>query len=286
MVLAFPRLYGIPDNLWSINVQEHSEIPFISIIIPTYNRSECLEACLDSIETQDYRFYEIIKVTEIGELSKLRNQGAKRASGDILVFIDDDTVVAPGWLKSISDTFRASHAIYGVSGPAIIPKPYLNNRDLFRFKFFKRLFDLVFCDRLERLPGHISRAGAWTTGACFEDCSYVGEVMFLEACNMAFRRSIFERLGGFDEEYKGVGDWSEPDLAYRVREMGGTLWFNANARLYHLPSRQGAFKKRKKDAPNRMANYNRFSKKWIKPCLRHTIFKMFMKIYYATQTFK
>ena len=265
---------------------QHDEIPFISIIIPTIGRDESLDACLESIETQDYRFYEIIKVTESGELAKLRNEGAKRASGDILLFIDDDTVAAPGWLRSISDTFRSSHAIIGVSGPAIIPKPYLRNRDLFRFRFFKKMFDLIFCDGRERLPGHIFNSGAWSTGACFEDCKYVGEVMFLEACNMAYRRKDFETVGGFDESFRGVGDWSEPDLAYRIREMGGLLWFNSNAKLYHLPSKQGAFKKRKKDAPNRMANYERFSKKWIKPCFRHTLFKTFMRIYYATQTFK
>lgn len=103
---------------------------------------------------------------------------------------------------------------------------------------------------------------------------------------MAFRADVFNRVGGFDENYKGVGDWSEPDLAFRIKKLGYQLWFSRNASLEHRPSKSGAYKKRRTDAPNRMANYELFSKRWVKPCFEHTLYKLFLKAYYATQTIK
>ena len=131
------------------------------------------------------------------------------------------------------------------------------------------------------LPGHITRWGAWTTGATEESCSYEGEVEFLEACNMSFRRDVFESLGGFDESYKGIGDWSEPDLSFRIRKAGHHLWFSRDARLEHRASKSGAFKKRRSDSGNRMANYELFSSRWIKPCWGHSFYKRVLRTYYS-----
>jgi len=131
-----------------------------------------------------------------------------------------------------------------------------------------------------------TKSGAWTTGACNESCRYEGEVEFLEACNMSYRRDVFEQVGGFDEAYKGIGDWSEPDLSFRLRKLGGRLLFVQGAKLYHLPSRTGAYKKRRGDSRNRLDNYYLFSKRWIKPYWKHTLYKLFLVTYYAYKTFK
>lgn len=97
---------------------------------------------------------------------------------------------------------------------------------------------------------------------------------------MSFRRDEFVLVGGFDESFKGVGDWSEPDLAFRLKEFGGELWFSRDARLEHRPSRGGAFKKRRRDSGNRMENYERFSKRWIEPHWKHSLYKQFLRTYY------
>ena len=258
-------------------MQKH---PKISIIIPTLKRPESLERCLKSIGKQTYPNYEVVLVEEEGSLATLRNQGALRAKGDILIFTDDDVVVSRDWLKSIVASFSSSPDIGGVSGPALITPEFRRNRDIFSQTWAKYLYDVFFCEGKQHLPGHITSSGAWTTGAAEPDCSYEGEVHFLEACNMAFRADIFYTLGGFNEAYKGIGDWSEPDLSFRVRRAGYRLWFSRDARLEHQPSRSGAFKKRKADSSQRMANYELFSRTWIKPCLMHTLYKLFMRVYY------
>ncbi len=258
--------------------------PKASIIIPTLNRPGSLAKCLESINNQTEKDYEVILVSEEGALSKLRNDGAKRAKGDYFIFIDDDVITTPDWLKEIITSFEKDRFIGGVSGPAVIPETFRSNRDIFSHRRIKRLYDLWFCRGKQYLPGHIMPSGAWTTGACMESCNYEGEVDFLEACNMAYERNTFNILGGFDEGYKGVGDWSEPDLAYRVRKMGKNLWFNPKAKLYHYPSQSGAFKKRKADAKNRLENYEKFSKRWLKQTLEHKLYKMFIRGYYGIKT--
>lgn len=249
-------------------------------------RASTLRDCLESLWAQTDQDFGIIQVTEEGELAKLRNDGARRAKGKYLIFIDDDTVCSPDWFKSIRETFQRDSRIGGVSGPALITGRYRRNRDLFRFPWLKSLYDFVFLEGRAHLPGHFTRWGAWTTGAHKDHCAYDGEVEFLEACNMAFRRDVFEEMGGFDESYKGVGDWSEPDLAFRIRKAGYKLWFSRDAKLEHRPSKSGAFKKRSKDSPNRLANYELFSDRWITPCWQHTVYKSFLRKYYALKTVK
>ena len=258
--------------------------PTVTIIIPTLGRGACLRDCLESLHDQSYQDYDIVKVTEEGPLAKLRNQGAKRARGKYIVFIDDDVYCSPRWLQSIVETFEKDENIGGVSGPAVITGEFKRNRDIFRFGPIKLFYDLFFCGGRQSLPGHICKSGAWTTGAHLESCAYDGPVHFLEACNMAYRADVFTELGGFDESYLGVGDWSEPDLAFRVRQAGYNLWFSRDARLEHRPSCSGAFKKRKYDSGNRLANYEQFSRRWIKPCWQHTLYKKFIGTYYALKT--
>jgi GT2 family glycosyltransferase len=259
--------------------------PTVSIIIPTLGRGDSLRDCLESLWSQTYQDFEIIKVTEEGELARLRNEGAKRARGRYLVFIDDDVVCSPGWLSRIVRIFEERPDCAGVSGPAVITGQFRRNRDIFSFKFFKFLYDFWFCGRKYRLPGHITESGAWTTGACDESCDYEGEVEFLEACNSAYRADIFHRVGGFDESFRGVGDWSEPDLAFRIREIGYKLWFSRDARLEHRPSKSGAFKKRLSDSRNRLANYELFAKRWVKPHWKHELYKKFLRTYYKIKEF-
>lgn len=223
----------------------------------------------------------MIIIEEEGDLAKLRNQGAKRASGKYLIFIDDDVICSAKWLESIIECFSRYESIGGVSGPSTILHEYRRNRDLFRYPFAKWLYNLIFLEGRAFLPGHITKSGAWTTGAADEKCSYEGPVDFLEACNMAFKRSAFEEVGGFDEGYIGVGDWSEPDLAFRVRKAGYQLWFTQGAKLCHYPSKSGAFKKRNLDSKNRLQNYLRFASRHVPSHWRNELYKLFLRSYYA-----
>ncbi len=256
-------------------------MPEASVIIPSLNRPGSLAKCLESLDKQTFKDYETIIVTEEGPLAKIRNLGASRASGRYLVFIDDDVRLGPQWLGEVVEGFKRTNDVAGVSGPAIIVEAFRRQRDLFSYGWAKRIYDNFFCNGRHLLPGTITEAGAWTTGACDEDCQYEGEVDFLEACNMAWDSQVFHQVGGFDEAFKGVGDWSEPDLAFRIRKTGKRLWFTKDARLFHEPTRTGVFKKRIGDSRNRMANYRLFAKRHIKPHWKHTLYLGFLYSYYT-----
>lgn len=254
--------------------------PKVSVILCTYQRPESLKRCLKSLSEQDYENYEVKIVGEKGELAALRNKGTAGAKGEYLIFIDDDTVLTPHWMSGIVRAFQENPRVGGVSGPAVILLQYQQQRDIFRFKHIKRLYDLLFLYPKSALPGHITSAGAWTTGAAAEDCSYEGEVDFLEACNMAWSKEAFREVGGFDESYRGIGDWSEPDLAFRVRERGYLLHFSPEAKLYHLPDRTGAYLSRAQTGA-RYTNYIRFARRWVHPCWRHSLYKGFLRGYFT-----
>mgnify|MGYP001571888512 CR=1 FL=1 len=252
-----------------------------SIVIPSLGRSDCLQRCVRSIGEQICSIKpEILILTEEGPLAEIRNRGLRRAKGDIVIFIDDDVVCPAYWLNGILSTFT-SERVVGVSGPAVIPKENQAKRDMFKWPLLTYLYSLLFIEpELRDKPGHISQAGAWSMGAIREDCLYSGEVQFLEACNMSFRRTAIMAAKGFDEAYVGIGDWSEPDLSFRIRQAGGHLLFTPRARLYHYPSQTGAYKKRRADSPRRLANYELFANRWVSPHPRHTLYRNFLRLYY------
>lgn len=251
-----------------------------SVVIPTLERHQELESCLWSLATQTELRHEIILIKERGALAALRNEGLRQARAPVVCFIDDDVICPPEWLAGVLRSVQ-SPTIVGVTGPAIIPQAYRKSRDLFRYRFLKRLHDYAFVDTAQ--PGIISSAGTFNTIAAEETCAYEGRVDYLEACNMSFKTEAIKAIGGFDEAYRGIGDWSEPDACYRLRLRYGNncLWFSAAARLEHHPSQGGAYLFRNQDAKQRLDNYRLFASRWVASTLHHRLYRSFLYSYYA-----
>ena len=102
--------------------------PFISIVIPAHNEEELLPATLDVLNTQTYPNFETIvvtngctdrtadvvrgKCTQLYELEErglgpARNLGAEKAKGNLLLFLDADTILEPTALQVISKKIQA-----------------------------------------------------------------------------------------------------------------------------------------------------------------------------------
>jgi GT2 family glycosyltransferase len=98
----------------------------IAVIIPTYNRLELTQNCLNSITRHD-PINEIIIVDNgsIDGTEKLAtianphnlgfaaacNQGARHATADRLIFLNNDTIVTAGWLDALLEAVRAAAAL-------------------------------------------------------------------------------------------------------------------------------------------------------------------------------
>ena len=85
------------DSPWSKN--------HVSVVICTYGRPESLNETLISLTKQTFKDFEIILITEKGDLSKLRDTGLRCARGDIVSFIDDDVYCPSIWLQSVVKCF-------------------------------------------------------------------------------------------------------------------------------------------------------------------------------------
>ncbi len=117
--------------------------PLISIIVVDYKKNNpLLVECLDAIQQQSYKKYEIILVTDypvtlsfraksrnrfvkksfgryVGPAEK-RDWGGEQAKGEILAFLDDDAYPNKDWLKNMAKNFSDLN-VSGVAGPGVTP---------------------------------------------------------------------------------------------------------------------------------------------------------------------
>jgi glycosyltransferase involved in cell wall biosynthesis len=172
----------------------------VSVIIPTKNSEKTIGRCIDSVLAQTHKNIEIIVVdnhstdstptiakkyelkfyTKGPERCPQRNFGAAKASGEYLLVIDSDMVLSP---KVIEDCCKLSKNNSRVTG-VVVPE------ESFGSGFWAR------CKKLER-------------------SFYLG-VPYIEAARF-FKKSIFEKVGGYDESLVSGEDW---DLSQRIEQLG------------------------------------------------------------------
>jgi glycosyltransferase involved in cell wall biosynthesis len=267
----------------------------VSIIIPTKNRIESLSRCLDSLVAQRYANFEVIVVdggstdgtvamvrekqkklqidlvTVPGGLVEKMNEGLRQSQGDFFIRIDDDVVTSREWLESIVTTFATSPRVGGVTGPTIIPEDRRDARDLLLFQrkflrgniFWRSIGTLYYYYLLEGEPfaiGKWFKSGAFSLGSNYYFSTKLVEpieVTHHEACNMAVRTHVLRQIGGFDQIYTGLGEFHEPDVSFKMREMGYKVLFDPHAVVNHILSRGGYFQDRP-DSYGRVINFINF----------------------------
>ncbi|MCK9604191.1 MAG: glycosyltransferase [Candidatus Omnitrophica bacterium] len=273
-----------------------------SILIPTYNRRDNLERLFESIRKQSFTAFEVI-VSDggsndgTGELCQKYNQffrtvfvlqdktgfvnavncAINSAKGDIAIRIDDDVVLTEDWLKNLMAVFRENPDVGCATGPVITPGEAMINRDVFLFQdefkkgnWFWRLIGKFYndflCEGQFMAIGKDFKSGAISFGANFPDSLKLDKIIEVdhpESCNMAFKRELSQRVGNFDECYTETSEYSDTDLAYRMRRLGYKTVFSPRAVLYHYPSKKGFYSMRL-DPYHRVINFIRFYRRNIK----------------------
>ena len=194
------------------------EKPFFSVVIPTYERPHDLKRCLLSLGP-DYQFetktFEII-VSDDSITNKCqivvekdfpyvlwgigkqngpagnRNAGVKRANGEWIVFLDDDCIAQSGYLLAYAS--------------AIANNPGIN---VFEGR--------IFADRPRK---------TWAEG-----CPENEHGGMLWTSNLCIHKSLFNILGGFDEDFKVA--FEDVDLAFRINTSEQKSVFVYNASVCH-----------------------------------------------------
>ena len=148
-----------------------------------------------------------------------RNTGVARADGEIVAFLDDDACAAPNWLETLLVHF-ADPAVAGVGG---------------------RVDPLWATARPRWFPGEFD----WTVGASYAGMpETTATVRNVWANNMALRRSAFDAVGGFREDFGKLGLASRPEdteLCLRVTS-GSWLYVPASAVGHWVPARRATFR--------------------------------------------
>lgn len=250
--------------------------PKVSIIIPTKDHADLLATCLDSVlgkteygnyditlvennsvEKRTFAYYEEIQrrnprvhvVTWPGtgfNYSAICNYGAARSDGDLLLFLNNDTEVIDGtWLGSMAGLF--SRPEVGMVGAKLI----------FRDRLVQHGGIWVTRDRV----GHYGELMSYKDGGYLESLRYPVDVAAVTGACQMIRRSLFDEVGGLDEELAVV--LNDVDLGLKVGEQGYLVVFDPEAMLYHAEhvsrGRDEVDEKREKRAVGEQA---RFYAKW------------------------
>ena len=250
-----------------------------TVVIATFNRAKSLGRCLLSLTKQsDKKFnvliidggstdqtQKIIKqyrrklnidflIDETPHLSYIRDLAWRKAKGAIIASIDDDVIVSPNWIHAIKKALNNKN-VGGVTGPTVIPKKLLQNRDVFLFhttnnpflKFLGEIYFKLFMQGEKYAIGKIYPSGAWSPGSNFPSALKLKkpiEVDYLEACNYAIRKSMIEKIGGYNLNYRETSEWCEIDLFFRIRKAGYQLVFDSSIVVWHWVSISGVYIKR------------------------------------------
>jgi GT2 family glycosyltransferase len=226
-------------------------LPFLSVIIPTYGRETPLVDSIADVLAQDYPQFELIVVDQSpthqpavqaylddmaatgkirlykldwASLPGARNYAVRRAQGEVMVFLDDDVRLPPGFLAAHGANY-AQPEVGAVAG-----------RVFDRMK----LADHDAALEIQDLPPEAMDPGIAWYHINLVHTVKPQQVLSARGCNMSYRRSIFFDHGlWFDERFRGSAVREESDFGLRLRATPYRIWYDPAAHLVHLGEATG-----------------------------------------------
>ena len=245
--ISQPRAYYDPAGpirvSWPLK-----EFPLVSIIIPTKDKPELIQACVRSVlQKTSYSNFELIvvdtgstdpAVAEFYEqmatqsrvkllryelpfnYSAVNNWAVAYCTGEVLVFLNNDTeVIAPDWLDEIVRWTQLPEI--GLVGAKLLK----------RDDTIQHAGVVV---GMGGLAGHIFAGLPEGVNTPFGRAEWYRDYLAVTAACLGVRRHVFEELGGFDEAFKLNG--SDVALGLKARQRGYRVLYNPFVRLYHIES--------------------------------------------------
>lgn len=221
----------------------------VSVIIPVYNKWELTKQCLVSLHAHDKdKNFEVIVVdnnstdatsTEClecgqalfeGRFSYLRqstnknfagacNIGGKAGRGEFLFFLNNDTIVTPGWLDPLLKTYEQYENV-GAVGPLLLYPEFFGHKDRVQHAGVAVTPSMKVTHIYEGFPAdhpvvNQPRSFQIITGAAF-----------------LIPRTTFFEVNGFDERY--INGFEDVDLCAKLCAAGYTMRVEPQSRIYHL----------------------------------------------------
>lgn len=229
-----------------------SDKPFIiySIIIPTLNQSDKLQWCLSCLSKLSFNpdLFEVLVIDngstddtkdislsfdskiknlrylfcESPGLMAARHMGCNMAKGEILCYLDDDSLVTEDWLKGISDSF-ADENVAMVGGPCI---PEYEKEPPYWVEYF---WDITEYGKTNTILSLVD----------FGNQKIFITPNFVYGCNYSIRKKMFLQFGGtnpdyFHEKYSQFQGDGETGLAAKINRSGYKAVYDPRVKIRHF----------------------------------------------------
>ncbi|WP_187367434.1 glycosyltransferase family 2 protein [Haloferax sp. KTX1] len=198
-----------------------------SVVVPTYERPSKLESLLESVCSQTVDYYEVIVVDDGSKLPRqhailnqfegqkdvhvirqenggpatARNRGWQHATGEFILFTDDDCIVPRKWVETLVEGFE--------DGVAAVGGDLVPSKKLMKSNMFARAHR--FRDEMAyQQPKQPTRGR--------------GDLAVGGTANVAYRQSVLDEMNGFDESFP-LAAGEDADLQRRVVDAGYDMKF-------------------------------------------------------------
>lgn len=250
------RRFGIPKT----------DKPLVSIVIPVYNQFDYTYNCILQIKRHSGDIpYEIIIADDcstdltvnikkiISGLKVIRNEqnlrfllncnnAAKKARGEFILFLNNDTQVQDNWLKPLVDTMQDESV--GMTGSKLI----------YSFGAVQEAGGIIWKD-----------GSAWNYGNKKNredpEYNYVKEVDYISGASIMIRRSLWEEIGGFDERF-APAYYEDVDLAFEVRKHGYKVVYQPLSLVVHFEGVSNGTDTSTGQKAYQVTNARKFYDKW------------------------
>lgn len=255
------------------NQQRFKHLPSCSIIIPTYNGAELVNNCLNKlIETvSDHLEVEFLVIDDastdntsqlaekwltldsrirfhrnLQNLGFLRssNRGAELAKGEVIIFLNNDTLPQPGWLTPLLKTLKDHPEAGAVGGKLIYPDGLLQEAG-----------GIIFSD-----------GEGWNFGRNDYKIntpiySFFREVDYCSGALLATWRNLFLENGGFDKLFVPMY-YEDVDYCFSLRAKGKKVYYQPESVVIHLEGGTAGTDLTKGFKTYQSINLKKFINKW------------------------
>jgi len=242
---AVNRPEAILEVEWLDDQMEAQTLPMTSIIIPVHNQANYTQNCLEQLirtlphnfsgeiivvddassdETKDLLDHwtaadnriKVLRNSENAGFIRSCNRGAEAARGEILVFLNNDTLPAAGWLPPLLRIFRDKPDAGAAGGKLVYPDGTLQEAGA-----------VVFSD------GSACNFGKHDEAADAPLYNFVHEVDYCSGALLATRRDLFTQLGGFDVRF-APAYYEDADYCFSLRSKGYRVYYQPESVIVHF----------------------------------------------------
>ncbi len=264
---------------WLTDQHKEQSLPASSIIIPVHNKAGYTQCCLEQLrttlppdsnceiimvddgssdETPDIlehwaetdRRMKILRNPENVGFIMSCNRGAEAAQGDILVFLNNDTLPLSGWLSPLLRILRDNPEAGAVGGKLIYQDGTLQEAG-----------GVIFSD------GSACNFGKFDKSPNAPLYDFLREVDYCSGALLATRRAVFLELGGFDERFNPAY-YEDADYCFSLRARGYRVYYQPESVVIHFEGVSSGTDTDTGVKSYQAVNRRKFIEKW-REALRH-----------------